>query len=135
MNVTERFLSYVAYPTMSDESSKTVPSTSKQKLLGERIACDLREIGLSDVYMDEFGYVYATLEPNTDSIKTTVGFIAHMDTSSEASDENIKAKTVTFTGEDIILNEAEGIILSAERYPSLNNYGADSNRRHNSARC
>ncbi len=122
MDVIERFLSYVAYPTMSDEPSQAIPSTQKQKLFGERIVRDLKEIGLTDAYMDEYGYVYATLESNNDNIKNTVGFIAHMDTSSEASDENINPKIITYTGKDIILNEVKNYILSAERYPALRNY-------------
>jgi tripeptide aminopeptidase len=80
MNVQERFLKYVSFPTKSDERSDTVPSTAGQLALGKYLAEEMNSIGMIDVHMDENGYVYGTIEKNAD-IKTKVGFIAHMDTS------------------------------------------------------
>ena len=122
MTVNERFLQYVKYPTMSDESSQTVPSTQKQLALAQHIAEELKQIGLSDVYVDKYGYVYGHLEANTDKIKDKIGFIAHMDTSSEASDEAIKPREVKYSGGDVVLNEEKNIVLSPLVYPSLNKY-------------
>ena len=81
MTVKERFLSYVIYPTMSDETSNTVPSTSKQIEFAHKLAEDMKNIGMSVVNIDKHGYVYGTLKANTDSVSDTIGFIAHMDTS------------------------------------------------------
>ncbi len=122
MTVTERFLKYVSYPTMSVSESNTVPTTEKQKLLGEALAEELRALGLSDAHMDEKGYVYATLPANTDKAVNTIGFIAHMDTSEAASDENIKTKIVEYTGGDILLNAEKGIYMKAADYPCLEKY-------------
>lgn len=122
MTVAERFLSYVAYPTMSNEDSLSVPSTKKQIELAKKIAADLKRIGLTDVYIDEYGYVYGTMEANTTEITTVIGFIAHMDTSPEASDENIMPQVVNYNGGDIVLNKQAEIILSTNIYPSLERY-------------
>lgn len=122
MNISERFLKYVSFPTMSDESSETVPSTAKQLILSNYIADELRAIGLSDVEVDDKGYLYATLPSNTDALCATVGLIAHVDTSDAVSDYPIKPKTVVYDGNPVCLNEEKGIYLSSEEYPSLNNY-------------
>lgn len=122
MEVYKRFLKYVAFPTMSDESSDSVPSSEKQKRLGEYLVKELLSLGLSDAFIDSYGYVYATLKANCSSDCPTVGFIAHMDTSPAASDENIKASVVKYSGGDILLNSKEQIYLSQSDYPYLKNY-------------
>lgn len=122
MDILDRFLDYVSYPTMSNEESETIPSTAKQLILARRIAEDLSDIGAENVHVDEYGYVYATVPANCDDIKSVVGFVAHMDTASEASDTDIKAKVVEYNGGNIVLNESENIVLSNETYPSLNRY-------------
>ena len=61
---TERFLRYVKYDTQSDENSTSFPSTEKQKVLLADLAKELKEIGLKDAQMDEWGYVMATLPSN-----------------------------------------------------------------------
>lgn len=116
-SVTERFLRYVSFPTMSDESSPACPSTAKQKVLGAAIVEDMKAMGISDAFMDDNGYVYGTV-PGDPSLPT-IGLIAHMDTSPDAADENIKTRIVECTGEDICLNEEKGIFLRAQDYPSL----------------
>ena len=115
--VTERFLRYVGFDTMSDETSETCPSSAKQKLLGAALVEEMKAMGISDAFMDENGYVYGTV-PGDPSLPT-IGLIAHMDTSPDASGADIKTKIVAYTGEDICLNEEKGIYLKASDYPGL----------------
>ena len=122
MKAYERFLKYVAYPTMSCEGAGKTPSSDKQLVLARALRDELVELGLSDVVLDEYGYLYATLPANTDKECNTIGFIAHMDTSSEASDENIKARVVSYNGGDILLNEEKGIYMRVADYPYLEEY-------------
>ena len=119
MKVYERFLNYVSYPTMSDETTGTTPSTAKQLVLAGVLCDELSALGLSDVVMDEYGYVYASLPANVGGVHNSIGFIAHMDTSSEASDENIKARIVEYNGGDILLNAEKGIYMTVADYPYL----------------
>ena len=118
--VTERFLRYVSFDTQSAHFSETSPSTLKQKNLGAALVEEMLEMGIADARMDEYGYVYGTVPG--DPKLPTIGLIAHMDTSPDASGENVKAKIVEYTGEDICLNEAEGIYLRESDYPSLKNH-------------
>lgn len=122
MTVSERFLKYVAYPTMSVDESTTVPTTAKQLVLGKVLVEELLELGLSDAHMDDKGYIYATLPANTDKDINTIGFIAHMDTSSAASDENIKTSVVKYEGGDILLNAEQNIYMKIADYPYLDKY-------------
>lgn len=115
--VVERFLRYVSMDTQSDETSETCPSTPKQRLLGQALVEEMLAMGISDAHMDENGYVYGTIPGNPGL--PTVGLIAHMDTAPDASGENVQAKIVPYTGEDICLNEEKGIYLSEKDYPGL----------------
>ena len=115
--VTERFLKYVSFDTMSDETSETCPSSAKQKLLGAALVEEMKEMGISDAFMDDNGYVYGTV-PGDPSLPT-IGLIAHMDTSPDASGANIQTKIVEYTGEDICLNGEKGIFLKETDYPGL----------------
>ena len=92
MNVIDRFLKYVSFDTMSDESSATCPSSDKQKLLGAYLVEEMKSIGIADAFMDENGYVYGT-GPGDPELPT-IGLIAHMDTSPACSGADIKAKIV-----------------------------------------
>jgi len=116
----ERFLKYVTFDTKSDEFSETCPSTEKQKVFGAYLVEEMKEIGIQYAYMDEHGYVYGFVPG--DPRMPTIGLIAHMDTSPDASGADIKAKTVLYEGGDICLNEEKGIWLRAKDYPSLNNH-------------
>ena len=122
MKTYERFLKYVAVPTMSDSDSKTVPSSAKQLVLAHILKEELMELGLSDARVDDCGYVYASLPANTDKEINTIGLIAHMDTSSEASDTDIKTKIVEYKGGDILLNEEKCIYMTLADYPYLTKY-------------
>ena len=118
--VTERFLRYVSFDTMSDEFSETCPSSDKQKLLGAALVEEMRQMGIRDARMDENGYVYGTVPGDPE--KPTIGLIAHMDTSPDASGADIKAKIVEYTGEDICLNGEKDIWLREADYPALRNH-------------
>ena len=102
---------------MSSEETGTHPSTEKQLVLARELVRELTELGMSNVELDEWGYVYAELPANTDTVCNDIGFIAHMDTSSEASDENIKTQLVSYKGGDILLNEEKDIWLKVSDYP------------------
>ncbi len=121
MNVTERFLKYVSFDTRSDEHSETVPSTEKQKLLGAALVEEMQAMGLSDVCMDENGYVFGYLEA-TEGLgdRPVLGLIAHMDTSPDASGENVKPQIVLYKGGDIPLQNGE--VISLEAFPFLEKY-------------
>ena len=118
--VTERFLKYVSFDTMSDEFSETCPSSAKQKLLGAALVEEMKEMGIADAFMDENGYVYGTVPGDPEL--PTIGLIAHMDTSPDASGADIKARIVPCDGGDILLNEAQGIWMKVSDYPSLKNH-------------
>lgn len=122
MKVYERFLEYAVIPTMSDETSDSVPSSQKELVLANKLAKELLEIGLRDAHVDEFGYVYATLPANTDKKMSAVGLIAHMDTSPDAPDSPVNARIVEYTGGDILLNEEKGITMRVSDYPYLEKY-------------
>ena len=115
--VIDRFLRYVAFDTQSDEMSETCPSTDKQKVLGAALVEEMLSIGIADAYMDENGYIYGTV-PGDPSLPT-IGLIAHMDTSPDCSDTDVKTKIVEFTGADICLNEEKQIYLKSSEYPGL----------------
>ena len=119
MTVYERFLKYVSYPTTSDENNEKCPSTEGQRVLA-RVLCDeLLELGIADARVDENGYVYASIPANCEGMPA-IGFIAHMDTASDAPGENIKAKMIDYQGGDILLNEEQGIVLKISDYPYVN---------------
>ncbi|MFZ5969018.1 MAG: peptidase T [Bacillota bacterium] len=119
----ERFIKYVQYDTKSDENSSTCPSTEKQLLLGKVLVDELKTLGLEDASMDENGYVMATLSSNMEKDVPVIGFIAHMDTSPDMTGANVKPQIVeNYDGGDILLNEAQGIVLSPKDFPELKSY-------------
>ena len=120
MHVTERFLKYVSFDTMSDEFSETCPSTPNQRLLGAALVEEMLAMGIADAHMDENGYVYGTVPG--DPKLPTIGLIAHMDTSPDASGANVQAQIVEYTGADICLNPQKDIWLRSSDYPNLNHH-------------
>lgn len=119
-NLIKRFVKYAKVHTTSSEDSETVPSTEIQKDLGKILVEDLKEIGLSDAYMDDKGYVYATLKSNTDKNLKKIGFIAHMDTSPAASGENVNPQIHrNYDGGDIVVNKEKNIVLSPNEFSIL----------------
>ena len=119
-NLIKRFVKYAKVHTTSREDSETVPSTEIQKDLGKILVEDLKEIGLSDAYMDDKGYVYATLKSNTDKNLKKIGFIAHLDTSPAASGENVNPQIHrNYDGGDIVVNKEKNIVLSPNEFSIL----------------
>lgn len=120
MTITERFIKYTQFDTQSSEESSTVPSTAKQLVFARYLREELIAEGLSDVEMDELGYVYATLKGNTDRPLPIIGFIAHYDTSPDCSGANIKAQIVKAYDGGVIKNgRVDGMELSPEKFPEL----------------
>ena len=125
--VVDKFLKYVTIDTQSDEDSTTSPSTEKQKDLARLLVGELKEMGASDVRMDEeYGYVYATI-PSTlkegGKEVPVIGFIAHMDTSPAVSGKDVRPRIVeNYDGKDIVLNQELNIILPVEENPELLEY-------------
>lgn len=124
INVHERFLNYVAIDTQSAEDVECFPSTEKQKNLGRLLVDEMKNIGISDVYMDDYGYVYGEIPKNTEKTDVPViGFIAHMDTSPDMPGNDIKARIVNnYDGKDIVLNEEKNIIMKTEMFDHMLNY-------------
>lgn len=121
MNIVERFLNYVTYDTQSSEETGRTPSTEKQRIFAKHLKDELIAEGLQDVELDELGYLYATLPSNTDKKVPTIGFIAHMDTSPDASGKNVKPCIIkNYNGGDIVLSE--GVVTSPIRFPELLNH-------------
>lgn len=121
MDITKRFLSYVAFDTRSKDDAGVIPSTQKQFALANFVAAELKQIGLTDVRVDEHCYVYGTLEANVKGQKT-IGLISHLDTSPEMSGENIKPSITEYGGGDIVLNQELGIVMTEQAFPCLKNY-------------
>lgn len=120
MNLTERFINYTKFDTQSSEESQSVPSTPKQLLFAEYLKKELISEGLSDVELDDKGYLYATLKGNIKGVPT-IGFISHYDTSPDCSGANIKAHIVNnYQGGDILLSE--DVISSPTKFPELLNH-------------
>lgn len=116
-SVSERFLRYVSFETKSDENVETCPSTAGQRVLGKALVEEMLAMGITDAHMDEHGYVYGTVPG--DPARPVVGLIAHMDTSPSYSGENIKAKTVLYTGGDVLLNEEQQVYMRTSDFESL----------------
>ncbi|MCQ2323572.1 MAG: peptidase T [Paludibacteraceae bacterium] len=120
MNIVDRFLKYVSFCTTSDEETNLTPSTPGQMEFAQYLADELREIGMQDVDLDTNGYIMATLPANVEG-KPTIGFIAHMDTSPDASGKHVSPRIVkNYDGKDIPLSE--GIILETSKYPEILKY-------------
>ena len=118
MDIIERFLNYTKFDTQSAEDSESVPSTAKQLVFAEYLKKELEAEGLSDVEMDDKGYVYATLKSNIKGKVPTIGFISHYDTSPDCSGADIKAQIVrNYDGSDIQLSD--GIVSSPKKFPEL----------------
>jgi len=125
MNIVERFLKYVSFCTTSDENTNMTPSTPGQMEFARYLADELKSIGLSEVTLDNNGYVMATLEsnderPTTNDQRPVIGFIAHMDTSPDASGKHVKASIVKaeerdyidprYAGQDVIVTDTTTLL-------------------------
>lgn len=120
MNITERFLNYTKFDTQSAEDSQSVPSTPKQLVFARYLKEELEHEGLEDVFMDDKGYIYATLPANIPSKPQppVIGFISHYDTSPDCSGADIHPRIVEqYDGKEIVLSE--GIVMSPRTFPEL----------------
>ena len=116
----ERFLRYVQVDTQSDPQSSSFPSTEKQKDLSRILADELKQIGIADAHMDEWGYVYATIPATTDKKLPVICFCAHIDTASDCSGTNIKPLVhKNYRGDDIVLPDDKTQVLKLSEYPYL----------------
>lgn len=120
MEIKERFLNYVSFDTQSVENSQTVPSTSKQLKLGKYLVEELQSLGIENAKIDEYGVVYGTIPSNNNHQGDVIGFIAHMDTSPDASGKDIHPQMIKdYQGQKITLNEDKKLYLDPEQYPQL----------------
>ena len=120
MEIKERFLNYVSFDTQSVENSQTVPSTSKQLKLGKYLVEELQSLGIENAKIDEYGVVYGTIPSNNNHQGDVIGFIAHMDTSPDASGKDIHPQIIkNYQGQKITLNEDKKLYLDPEQYPQL----------------
>lgn len=123
MSIVDRFLKYVSFCTTSDENTGMTPSTPGQMEFAKYLADELKTIGLSEVTLDENGYIMATLESNQSSAisnQPVIGFIAHMDTSPDASGKHVKASIVKaeerdyidarYAGQDVIVTDTTTLL-------------------------
>ncbi|MCK1707706.1 MULTISPECIES: peptidase T [unclassified Bradyrhizobium] len=125
--VTERFLRYVTIDTQSDPESPASPSTEKQKDLGRVLAAELKEMGVADAHLDDYGYVYGTIPANTDKKVPVICFCSHMDTSPDCSGKDVKPQMVkNYRGGDITLpGDPSQVIRFAEHHALKNQIGND----------
>ncbi|MEO8665060.1 MAG: peptidase T, partial [Ignavibacteria bacterium] len=116
----ERFLRYVKIDTQSDHDSTTFPSTEKQKDLGKVLVEELKEIGIKDAEMDEYGYVFGTIPTNTNKRVPVICFCAHMDTSPDVTGKNVDPVIhKKYPGGDIVLTKDKSQIIKADEHPQL----------------
>src|SRR5690554_3171330 len=127
MTIVDRFIKYARIDTQSDENSSQTPSTQKQFNLAKEVEKEALEMGLVDVSLDNNCYLMATLPANTNKKNIPViGFISHFDTSPDMSGENVSPRIVkNYDGSDIILNEANNVILSPKDFSELLKFKGD----------
>ena len=123
MNVVDRFLNYVKFDTQSDELTNLTPSTPGQMIFAQALEKELQAMGLTNISLDDNGYLMATLPSNMTKKVPTVGFIAHLDTSPDMSGRHVNPRIVdNYDGGDIVLNSSENIVLSPADFPELKDY-------------
>ena len=119
--VIERLVRYAKIDTQSDFNSNTTPSTMKQFDLLNVLKDELAEIGLTDITLDENGYLFATLASNTDKDVPTIGFLAHVDTTTDYTGTNVQPQRIdNYDGEAITLKN--GLVMKPDYFPNLKNY-------------
>ncbi len=120
MTLIERFFKYVSFDTQSDELTGLTPSTPGQMLFAEYLKTELEALGLEEISLDEYGYLFATLPANIDKKVPTIGFIAHLDTSPDMSGKHVTPRIVEkYDGKDIVLCKEDNVILSPAQFPEL----------------
>ncbi|WP_433944555.1 peptidase T [Paenibacillus sp. SN-8-1] len=121
--IIERFTSYVKVDTQSSEDNESCPSTPGQLTLAHMLVDELKSIGMTEVTIDENGYVMATLPSNTDKKVPTIGFLAHVDTATDFTGAGVNPQIRdNYDGGNITLNEQLNVVLSPKEYLQLSNY-------------
>jgi len=121
--IINRFISYAKVDTQSNDASETCPSTPGQLTLAHMLADELKAIGMTDITLDDNGYVMATLPANTDKQVPVIGFLAHIDTATDFTGKGVKPQVVDhYDGGEIVLNQASSVVLSPQDFPELVNY-------------
>lgn len=119
----DRFLKYVSFETTSSEDTNLTPSTEGQMVFATYLKQELEQLGLTEISLDENGYLFASLPSNSNKKLPTIGFIAHLDTSPDASGKDVNPKIIrSYDGADITLSSDEKIILSPQQFPELVNH-------------
>lgn len=119
----DRLTRYVKVYTESREGVDETPSTPGQLILANMLVEELKEIGMTDVSIDKYGYVMATLPSNTEKNVPAIGFLAHVDTSEDFTGENVKPQLLDeYDGQDIVLHKEHGIVMSVKDFPQLSGY-------------
>ncbi len=122
-HIIDRFISYVTIDTESDPNSNTCPSTEKQWDLANKLAEELKAMGMDDVTIDKHAYVMATLPSNVNHEVPTIGFISHFDTTPDFTGANVKPQIIkNYDGGDIVLNTEKNIVLSPKYFEDLLQY-------------
>lgn len=121
--ITDRFIKYVKIDTESDPNNPAFPSTEKQWDLAHVLVAELKEIGMDEITLDDNCYIMATLPSNVDYKVPTIGFVSHIDTSPDFTGANVQPQIhENYDGKDILLNKAEGIVLSPDYFEDLLQY-------------
>ena len=116
----DRFISYVTIDTESDPNSTTTPSTKKQLVLAKLLVQELKKIGMTEVTIDNNGYVMGTLPSNVAHEVPTIGFVSHYDTTPDFTGLNVKPQIISnYDGKDIVLNAEQNIVLSPNYFKDL----------------
>lgn len=121
-NMLQRFLKYVTFDTESCDDATTVPTTEGQFVFARFLEQELKAMGLSEVVLDEKGYLYATLPANCDKDLPVVGFIAHLDTSPDMSGKDVKPNVINYQSGNIVLSAKDDIVLRVSDFPEVQNY-------------
>lgn len=125
-NILDRFLRYVAVDTQSDPESESQPSSARQLDLLKMLCAELQGMGV-EASLDEYGYVMASIPSNCGKDVPAVGFIAHVDTSPDASGKDIRPQIIrNYDGGDILLNAETGLSLKTDEFPELKAYAGQT---------
>lgn len=122
-NMLQRFLKYVTFDTESIDDNTTVPTSEGQFVFARYLKEELEKMGLTEITLDEKGYLYATLPSNSTKEIPTIGFISHLDTSPDMSGKNVTPRVVkAYAGGDIVLNKELNIALTTNDFPEVEDY-------------
>lgn len=122
-NMLQRFLKYVTFDTESIDDNTTVPTSEGQFVFARYLKEELEKMGLTEITLDDKGYLYATLPSNSEKEIPTIGFISHLDTSPDMSGKNVTPRVVeSYAGGDIVLNKELNIALTTNDFPEVEDY-------------